>query len=230
MKHVIVPLDGSFFSEKAIPVAASLADAFHGRVTLVGVTSTDDVGEWTEYLSAKRQILSGAADIRVLHTDISAASALVTAAEEDGDLVCMSTHGRSGMGEALLGSTAEDFLRSSRLPVVLIGPRCGHTVAVTGTILVCLDGSVQAEAVLPLAQDWAMALDSKLRLVQVVEPDVAAAARLGSRDLYEGGYLQQVVNRGDRRSRPQTGMSCTTATRRRRSWPTLRTRPPHSWP
>ena len=36
------------------------------------------------------------------------------------DLVAMATHGRSGLGRALLGSVAESVLRASPVPVLMI--------------------------------------------------------------------------------------------------------------
>jgi len=40
--------------------------------------------------------------------------------EHDADLVVLGTHGRGGYKRLLLGSVAEEFLRSSRRPVLLI--------------------------------------------------------------------------------------------------------------
>ena len=39
------------------------------------------------------------------------------------DLIAMSTHGRSGLQRALLGSVAQAVLRSTRLPVLLVTAR-----------------------------------------------------------------------------------------------------------
>jgi nucleotide-binding universal stress UspA family protein len=38
------------------------------------------------------------------------------------DLVVMSTHGRTGLGRAIMGSVAGEVLRTGRAPVVLVGP------------------------------------------------------------------------------------------------------------
>ena len=50
-----------------------------------------------------------------------AAEAIVDAARvREADLIVMSTHGRSGIGRLVLGSTAEQVLRSTRTPILLV--------------------------------------------------------------------------------------------------------------
>jgi nucleotide-binding universal stress UspA family protein len=47
------------------------------------------------------------------------------AAEEGVDLIVMATHGRSGIGRWVWGSTADRLLRSSRVPVLMVrAPGC----------------------------------------------------------------------------------------------------------
>ena len=45
------------------------------------------------------------------------------AAENDGTLIVMCTHGRSGLGRWIMGSVADRVLRSSHSPVLLIRPQ-----------------------------------------------------------------------------------------------------------
>lgn len=52
------------------------------------------------------------------------ARAIVEAAEALGvDFIAMGTHGRSGIRHVLMGSIAEQVLRESRVPVLVVGPR-----------------------------------------------------------------------------------------------------------
>lgn len=48
---------------------------------------------------------------------------LAYAKEADVAMICMSTHGRSGLGRTIFGSTADEVLRSSHLPLLLIRPQ-----------------------------------------------------------------------------------------------------------
>jgi nucleotide-binding universal stress UspA family protein len=45
---------------------------------------------------------------------------LAVAMDKDCDLIAMSTHGRSGLGRTLLGSVADEVVRNSPVPVLLI--------------------------------------------------------------------------------------------------------------
>ena len=62
-------------------------------------------------------------------------------------LVVMTTHGRSGLGRWLYGSVADQVLRRTDVPVLLV-PAAGDRAWAAGTlrqILVPLDGSALAE-------------------------------------------------------------------------------------
>jgi nucleotide-binding universal stress UspA family protein len=49
-----------------------------------------------------------------------ATTLLAAAANAHADLIVMGTHGRSGIGRAVLGSVAESLLRAAKLPVLLV--------------------------------------------------------------------------------------------------------------
>ena len=59
-----------------------------------------------------------------------AATLLAEAAQWQADLIVMGTHGRRGLGRAMLGSVAETVLRSTLLPVLLV--RVGSGPAQSG--------------------------------------------------------------------------------------------------
>ena len=44
------------------------------------------------------------------------------AAEQNADLIAMATHGRTGIGRTLLGSVADDVIRNTHLPVLVVRP------------------------------------------------------------------------------------------------------------
>jgi nucleotide-binding universal stress UspA family protein len=45
------------------------------------------------------------------------------AVEQNADLIVMGTHGRRGLSRAILGSVAERVVRTSKVPVLTVGPR-----------------------------------------------------------------------------------------------------------
>ena len=134
-QKILVPLDGSAVAEVALPHAIQLAAMCHAeivllRVAFVPVFTSDDpaaaeraaVQESAAYLEQKTQDLQSPRD--KLSTQVrygNAAEEIVEYAAHHGvSLIVMSTHGRSGIGRWLLGSTAEKVLRGSTVPVLLI--------------------------------------------------------------------------------------------------------------
>ena len=53
---------------------------------------------------------------------------LFCAEEELADLIIMGTHGWTGLSRLLLGSTAENVIRASTLPVLIVRPHKVKTV------------------------------------------------------------------------------------------------------
>lgn len=67
----------------------------------------------------------GRYSVRVIHG--SAAIEICNAANEDVDLIVISTHGRTGLGHVLLGSVAEHVVRYAHCPVLVIPARPSPT-------------------------------------------------------------------------------------------------------
>jgi len=92
-------------------------------------------------------------------------------------LIVMSTHGRTGIRRAWLGSIAHGILRHTLAPVLMLRPQ-GVTNATDPvvnqppfeSIIVALDGSAFAEQVLPHAMNVAESSNARLALLRVVEP------------------------------------------------------------
>src|SRR5687768_14855127 len=64
-------------------------------------------------------------EVEVLHED-KPASAICRAAEEfAADLICMASHGRSGLSKTILGSVAQAVMSLSRVPVLVVRPNAG---------------------------------------------------------------------------------------------------------
>ena len=92
-------------------------------------------------------------------------------------MLVAATHGRSGIGRWVYGSTAGRLLRESHVPVLAVGPhvrpRSTEGVALKH-VMVPLDGSSLSEAALPVAQTLATALGAKISLVRAVRWAVQA--------------------------------------------------------
>ena len=164
MREIVVPLDGSTLAERALGIARRTAEHSGASVHLVETApelEADAAGKYLRSIAGSR--LGGCevlADVVVAGVGDSVADQVlgVVGGDDPQDtLICMSTHGRSGIGAALLGSTAEDVLRRSGRPVLMVGPRCElpwpeHRRG----LLVPIDGSARFQDVVsPVAEVFA---------------------------------------------------------------------------
>lgn len=144
-KRILVTLDGSFLSERALQPTFELAEKFQAQITLLRVIVADTLvlataGSGPQYLhlSDTREANERAECEAYLQTiraqwqatgvpqatRVAAGAApeiIVQVAEQcDAELIVMSTHGRSGLNRFLYGSVAEAVLRGTKLPLLLI--------------------------------------------------------------------------------------------------------------
>ncbi|NCY17628.1 MAG: universal stress protein, partial [Actinobacteria bacterium] len=167
---VIVPLDGSDLSESALPVAEQLRSGLEGSITLLTSGWGSTVSDLEGYLSANAAMLD-APCTTVVVPDTFPATAIADSLGSPTDLVVMATHGRSGIGRALLGSVAEDLLRRTDNTVVLLGPKASADTPIPGgRLLVTTDGSPRSAMILPTASRFARALQMEVIVVTVGPP------------------------------------------------------------
>lgn len=140
MRRILVPLDGSKLAEKALEVAADLARRHDGELELLTVIDTVVANGFNQFASVEHIPITRAVeaymestaaawkDIPVVDSHVvmapSPAATIVGFAEEGGfDAIVMASHGRSGLGRWLLGSTAEKVVRSSNVPILVVPVR-----------------------------------------------------------------------------------------------------------
>jgi nucleotide-binding universal stress UspA family protein len=193
-RSIIVPLDGSQPAEQALPLAVAIAERARSKLKLVlvhhhpaiplepgaGYTKIELAiqkadREYLRSVAARlRPRLGRALSSAVLQGPV--APTIASYIRELGtDLVVMTTHGRGGIRRAWLGSVADQLIRTSDAPILIIRPGDGaaaqRSVALAD-ILIPLDGSPIAEAVLEPAAALARLWDAEISLVQVVRPIV----------------------------------------------------------
>jgi nucleotide-binding universal stress UspA family protein len=142
IRRVLIPVDGSAFSEQILDVAAPLVQALGAHPTLVHVVGSRplfgtglDAAPRTGFGTRERAVayLSDLAERfhdRIPDPALTSIQAVDPASSiaqfiacGDFDLVAMATHGRSGLSRLLLGSVAEKVLRQTNRPVLLYRPR-----------------------------------------------------------------------------------------------------------
>jgi nucleotide-binding universal stress UspA family protein len=169
---LLVPLDGTDDSMRALPVAARLAPALDADVVLVAAelpgTPGPSVDTWLPNVAVDLGPRGARTEI-VASVEVADALAAVAAAEMD-PVVCMATHARAPAGRAWFGSVAETVLRELACPVVLVGPRCDPRWRPGGPIVAALDGSSAALDALGAAIDVDRAIGAGITLVHVAHP------------------------------------------------------------
>jgi nucleotide-binding universal stress UspA family protein len=152
LREVVVPVDGSDTGSRALPFAFALAGRLRLEVTTVHVGSDRSVR----------------ADH---HLDGDPADAIARfVGAEPGRVLCLSTHGRGGVRRALLGSVTEELLRTSAVPVFVVGPHVAMEppVVLPRTVVAVKTGG--DDEALAGVRGWADELDAELQEV-VVTPD-----------------------------------------------------------
>jgi len=169
--NVLVPLDGSDLSDSILAHVQTARRDEEGEVHLVRVIEEADQEEAAAHLeeckaqleacglTVQTLILHGRPDEQILQT-LEAG---------DYELVCMATHGRSGLDRWIRGSVAERVLRGAPTPVFLANPQ-GISLPAVARILVPLDGSRLAGKALTLAGPLASKADAELVLLHVDVP------------------------------------------------------------
>lgn len=141
VRTILVPLDGSPLAETALRPAVELAEALGANLVLAqalrwatqafvyGVPEADvsridlELTKAAEdYLTKTRESLQTEREVRTSVLHGPPADALIAAAEGgDVDLVVMTSHSRTGLARAVLGSVA-DRMPHGKAPVLLIRP------------------------------------------------------------------------------------------------------------
>jgi nucleotide-binding universal stress UspA family protein len=137
---ILVPLDGSDLAEEALSTAASISQQFGSEIHLVRAVSprlagdpagSGDVDMTLElqegaasYLARVRDRLHGGGDV-VTRVLIGAASNELDEyiLDQKIDLVVMTSHGRSGLARAALGSVTDRLSGNGKAPVLVVRSR-----------------------------------------------------------------------------------------------------------
>ena len=143
---VVVPLDGSDFSESVLDLATGMANLYGSELHLLRVVAypieiaspylphTVQMNqEVVEEAKASAQGYLGDIAARLRDRGMTVESHVVVDSQAGhaicnqcrdirADLVVMATHGRGGLKRALLGSTADKVIRSAHIPILVQRP------------------------------------------------------------------------------------------------------------
>ena len=146
VRSILLPTDFSECARHAVPVAAEFARLLGARVVCLHVVEpvVQPAAGWTPLAEPLPSAELGGRLEETAARDLPAfsrseefaglevedviargepAAEIVRAAEERGaGLIVISSHGRTGLGRILFGSTAESVVRHARCPVLVVKP------------------------------------------------------------------------------------------------------------
>lgn len=143
-KHILIPVDGSEFSDRAIDAGVRFAKSINARITgfiaepdytlpLYSEMITRQAESMEAYTKRARQhsetVLKRVGNrartegvefaTSFVQSDMPA-EAIVSAAEENGcDLILMASHGRHGLDKLIHGSVTGEVMTHTRIPVLV---------------------------------------------------------------------------------------------------------------
>jgi len=144
-RHILIPIDGSELSHRAVPHGLSLAKALGAKVTALTVEGSFNVydvpaskvhemsGSFAQYVERTKahaeKILNGVAEEArsagvscetVQVEEDNPYEAIIEIAQKRGcDLIVMASHGRSGIAAIVLGSVTTKVLTHTKIPVLV---------------------------------------------------------------------------------------------------------------
>lgn len=142
--RILVPLDGSELAEQVLPGVIELAKCTGAEIVLLRVPdypvyeyimpvpdlnttiqeqARDQAHQYLDRISSELRATGLRVLTQVAYEGAVYATILETARELRADLIAMSTHGRSGLARLVMGSVADDVVRHSELPVLLVRPQ-----------------------------------------------------------------------------------------------------------
>jgi nucleotide-binding universal stress UspA family protein len=205
-QHVLVPLDRSPEAEEALDVAVSIALAADATLELILVREPPSLSELPfplpiidrrddeAYLQGlvRRVSLAGFATITYTIPDGEVAAQICAQSKRsDIDLIVMTSHFRTGVARAWSGSVADEVVREAGRPVLLVRASHRPPAAIMAPvqfqrILVPLDGSPAAAAILPSVRALAKCNRAQVVLLRVVTPPTIPMSALTTPDIISG--------------------------------------------
>lgn len=186
VQRLIVPVDGSHDSWRALDVAVPLALRCDASIDVCEVVLSPQ-----DQAAAERRVSAALADRAVdgvemtphveLARDTVPATLAAVVERHPEAIVVMASHGR-GRSAAVLGSVTGELLEREFGPVLVVGPHV-ESFAVDGPIIATVDGSDLSEQALPLAAAWAIELGVSPWIVEVNDP-----GQISDEHLIEASY------------------------------------------
>lgn len=143
-RHILLPTDGTQFSQNAVDQTVKLAKVLGARITTLFVKRPYLAAYYSDDLFLELPLPNGFESLSdkdanlilesvekhcteagvncsklTMSSDVVYESIIEAATRNDCDLICMASHGRRGVSALLLGSETNKVLTHSRIPVLV---------------------------------------------------------------------------------------------------------------
>lgn len=177
VKKILTAFDGSKTAESVLPYLETLLTTEDADVTLVQVVPegnperSDAAARYLDRIATELRAKGAVVDIAV-RKGTPATELAELAARGGYALLLMCSRGKSGLKRMFLGSVAEEVLRRSTIPVLIVHPLTKSAGKVRlKRIVVPLDGSARSATILPHVATLARATGARLLFLTTVNPE-----------------------------------------------------------
>lgn len=202
-QNIVVAVDFSPTSRRALGAALALADANRAHLTVLHVLRSDwryelasvrqadlelidaeqQLKAWISELDSARLTPDNKIDSKLVKHGPIAPAILSSAGELGADLLVMGTHGRGGLSKFVIGSISEELLRIATFPVMTVGPKAEMPMPAAGqphAILFATDFGRGSKRALPFVLKLIQAQNAKLILLHMLPPMPLTSASLSA--------------------------------------------------
>ena len=196
LKKILFPTDFTLCAHQALEHALHLAKDYHAElhmlhaVVLHGLFHDSPSYRFADIEEVERHLEAAAGEHMQLALDEKAVNSIVVkkvkkrglsaapviveyARDQEIDVVVLGTHGHRGLGHLVLGSVAEEVVRSAPCPVLTIRElKKSKPIEDVEKILVPVDFSSYSKRAISYARELAASYDARLQLLHVVEQAV----------------------------------------------------------
>jgi nucleotide-binding universal stress UspA family protein len=172
-RSIVIGLDASDLSARALPFAQTIAEQWRGRLILVHASGSGEGGtpvplELELHELVRKLAVKGITAEAVVRAAEPAQAIVDVAAERDADLIVMASHQRHGLDRWVNGSVTEQVLSLSRTPLLVVPAHTSNTKGPVQRILIPLDGTPVGEAPLDFLRERATTRPIDVLLVRIV--------------------------------------------------------------
>lgn len=162
-------LDFSATADRILPIVARLAQRA-GLAVQLATTASPGLQDYDlADLSERTQRIHGCPVTQVLIDGHDPANDLAAFARgHPNALMCVASHGRTALGELLLGSMTEELLRHHAGPILAIGPEVADDYELTGTLLVGIDAEAVRSSLLDVSLAWQQTFGGTIELIEAI--------------------------------------------------------------